>query len=86
MTKLRLLGLFLATSTALGASAAPALADPPGDRATISVVCTASGFAVDARAFHGQQTEVTAFYNATGTVCRIFDTATGELLFDPSAP
>ncbi len=86
MRKLRPLGLLVGISTALGASASPALADPPtGDRATISVICTAPGPTVDARAFHGQRTEVTAFYNATGIVCRIFNTTTGELLFDPSA-
>jgi hypothetical protein len=86
MRKLRQIGLLVGISTALGASASPALADPPaGERATISVVCTASGFTVDAHAFHGQRTEVTAFYNATGIVCRLFDTASGALLYDPSA-
>ena len=52
---------------------------------TIEVRCTASGFVTDANAFHGQRVEVTAFYRATGTVCRIFDGETGELLYDPSA-
>jgi H+/gluconate symporter-like permease len=53
--------------------------------ATIEVRCTASGFITDANAFHGQRVEVTAFYRATGIVCRIFDGETGELLYDPSA-
>lgn len=52
---------------------------------TIEVRCTASGFITDANAFQGQRVEVTAFYRATGTVCRIFDGETGELLYDPSA-
>ena len=86
MRKLRLFGLVVGISTVLGASASPAVAAPPtGESATISVVCTASGFTVDAHAFHGQRTEVTAFYNATGIVCRLVDTATGAVLYDPSA-
>ena len=52
---------------------------------TIEVRCTSSGFVTDANAFHGQRVEVTAFYRATGIVCRIFDGETGELLYDPSA-
>ena len=52
---------------------------------TIEVRCTSSGFVTDANAFHGQRVEVTAFYKATGIVCRIFDGETGELLYDPSA-
>jgi hypothetical protein len=52
---------------------------------TIEVRCTASGFITDANAFHGQRVEVTAFYRATGIVCRIFDGETGALLYDPSA-
>ena len=54
-------------------------------RETIEVRCTASGFITDANALHGQRVEVTAFYRATGIVCRIFDGETGELLYDPSA-
>ena len=52
---------------------------------TLEVRCTSSGFVTDANAFHGQRVEVTAFYRATGIVCRIFDGETGELLYDPSA-
>ena len=63
----------------------PAIAAPTGHNETIEVRCTASGFVTDANAFHGQRVEVTAFYRATGTVCRIYDGETGELLYDPSA-
>ena len=49
---------------------------------TIQVRCTGSGFETDANAFAGQRREVTAFYNATGIVCRIWDGET--LLYDPS--
>jgi hypothetical protein len=54
-------------------------------RETIEVRCTSSGFVTDANAFHGQRVEVTAFYRATGILCRIYDGETGDLLYDPSA-
>jgi hypothetical protein len=83
---LRLVGLFVGIAMLLGAWALPALADTTtGHISTINVVCTSSGFTVDTNAFEGQKTEVTAFYNATGIVCRLYDGATGALLFDPSA-
>ena len=63
----------------------PAVAATTADRETIEVRCTSSGFVTDANAFDGQRVEVTAFYRATGTVCRIYDGETGELLYDPSA-
>jgi hypothetical protein len=52
---------------------------------TIEVRCTESGFVTDANAFAGQRREVTAFYNATGIVCRIYDGETGAVVYDPSA-
>lgn len=52
---------------------------------TIEVRCSSSGFIADANAFNGQKMEVTAFYKATGIVCRIFDGETDALLYDPSA-
>jgi hypothetical protein len=52
---------------------------------TIEVRCASSGFIRDANAFHGQRVEVSAFYRATGIVCRSYDGETAELLFDPSA-
>jgi hypothetical protein len=63
----------------------PGIAATTGHSETIEVRCTSSGFITDANAFHGQRVEVTAFYRATGTVCRIYDGETGELLYDPSA-
>jgi hypothetical protein len=56
-----------------------------GHSETIEVRCTSSGFITDANAFQGQRVEVTAFYRATGILCRIYDGDTGELLYDPSA-
>jgi hypothetical protein len=69
----------------VGASTFSASAATAADRDVIVVACTASSFTVDAHAFHGQKTEVTAFYRATGIVCRLLDES-GNVLFDPSAP
>ena len=86
MRTLRLIGLLVGIATLLGAWALPALADTTtAHSSTINIVCTSSGFTVDTNAFEGQKTEVRAFYNATGIVCRLYDGATGALLFDPSA-
>ena len=86
MRTLRLIGLFVGIAMLLGAWCLPALADATtAHSSTINVVCSSSGFTVDTNAFEGQKTEVTAFYNATGIVCRLYDGATGTLLFDPSA-
>lgn len=52
---------------------------------TIEVRCTETGFTADANAFAGQRAEVTAFYRATGTACKIYDGETEALLYDPSA-
>ena len=72
-------GVLIATQASLAAAATT------GHSETIEVRCTSSGFIADANAFNGQKVEVTAFYKATGIVCRIFDGETGELLYDPSA-
>jgi hypothetical protein len=72
-------GALIATQASLAAAATKAHSE------TIEVRCTSSGFIADANAFHGQRVEVTAFYKATGIVCRIFDGETGVLLYDPSA-
>lgn len=86
MTKLRLIGLLLGISMLLAAWALPAFAGTTtGHSSTINVVCSSSSLTVDANAFDGQKTEVTSFYKATGIVCRLFDGASGALLFDPSA-
>ncbi len=56
-----------------------------GHTQTINVRCAGgSGFVADANAFAGQRREVTAFYNATGIVCQIYDGETDVLLYDPS--
>ena len=87
MKKLRLIGLLLGTAMllVLAAGALPAFAGTTAHSSTINVVCSSSGFTVDTNAFEGQKTEVTAFYKATGIVCRLFDGASGALLYDPSA-
>jgi spermidine/putrescine-binding protein len=87
MKKLRLLGLLLGMAMLVAVWALPALAGTTtAHSSTINVVCSGSGFTVDANAFQGQKTEVTAFYKATGIVCRLFDGASGALLFDPRFP
>ena len=85
MKRLRLAGLLLGISLLQGASALPALAATTAHGATIRVVCAESSFVVDASAFQGQKTEVTAFYRATGSVCILVDGVTGALLYDPSS-
>jgi len=85
MNKLRLAGLVLGISVLQGASAVPAPAATTAHGSTVNVVCAESAFTVDANAFQGQKTEVTAFYRATGFVCQLFDGASGALLYDPSA-
>ena len=56
-----------------------------GHSQTINVRCAGgSGFIADANALAGQRREVTAFYNATGIVCQIYDGETNALLYDPS--
>ncbi len=87
MKKLRLIGLLLGISMllVLAAGALPSFADTTAHSSTINVVCSSSGFTVDTNAFAGQKTEVTAFYKASGIVCRLFDGASGDLLYDPSA-
>jgi hypothetical protein len=72
-------GALVATTASLAAGATT------GHSQTIAVRCTGSGFITDANAFAGQRAEVTAFYNATGIVCRIYDGETDVLLYDPSA-
>lgn len=84
MNKLRPVVLLFAVSMLLGAAASPALAATTAHSTTIRVTCSSSSFTVDANAFQGQKTEVTAFYNATGITCRLFDGASGALLYDPS--
>jgi hypothetical protein len=82
----RMRHLALVLGVALSAiCGSPAIAATTGHSETIEVRCTASGFVTDANAFHGQRVEVTAFYRATGIVCRIYDGETGELLYDPAA-
>jgi ABC-type Fe2+-enterobactin transport system substrate-binding protein len=79
-TLLTLGGALIATQASLASAATT------GHSQTIEVRCTETGFVADANAFAGQRREVTAFYNATGTACKIYDGETNELLYDPSAP
>ena len=72
-------GAVVATQASFSAAATTAHSQ------TIEVRCTETGFVTDANAFAGQRREVTAFYNATGIACRIFDGETGALLYDPAA-
>lgn len=82
----RMRHLALVLGVALSAMcSSPAMAATTGHSETIEVRCTSSGFITDANAFQGQRVEVTAFYRATGILCRIYDGETGELLYDPSA-
>jgi hypothetical protein len=70
----------------IGTQASLAAPVPTAHSETIEVRCAGgSGFIADANAFRGQKVEVTAFYRATGIVCRIFDAETGVLLYDPAA-
>jgi len=66
-------------------TASPSSATTTGHRSTADVVCSSSGFTVDANALQGQITEVTAFYGASGIVCKLYDGESGQLLYDPSA-
>lgn len=66
-------------------TASPSSAATTGHSSTVDVVCSSSGFSVDANALQGQIREVTAFYGASGIVCRLFDGESGALLYDPSA-
>jgi hypothetical protein len=61
----------------------PAFAGPRVDT-IIYTVCTNSTFATDASALRGQETEVQAYYNATGNVCKVYS-ASWQLLYDPSS-
>ena len=83
-TRMRLVGFVLGAGLIATHGSVAGAATIAHDE-TIEVRCTSSGFVTDANAFHGQRVEVTAFYKATGIVCRIFDGETGELLYDPSA-
>ena len=86
MTRRLRLATFLALGGAVVATQASfSAAATTSHSQTIEVRCTETGFVTDANAFAGQRREVTAFYKATGTACRIFDGETGELLYDPSA-
>jgi hypothetical protein len=84
--RVRMRHLALVLGVALSAiCGSPAMAATTGHSETIEVRCTSSGFITDANALQGQRAEVTAFYRATGILCRIYDGETGELLYDPSA-
>jgi hypothetical protein len=86
MKNLRLIGLLLGISMllVLAAGALPAFAATIAHSSTIGIACPGETTYVDANAFAGQKTEVTAFYKATGKVCRLIDGQTGAVLFDPS--
>lgn len=66
-------------------TASPSWAATTGHSSTVDVVCSSSGFSVDANALQGQISEVKAFYTAWGIVCRLIDGESGVLLYDPSA-
>ena len=83
--KFRVWGLLIGALSLLFAGVSPAPAATTGHSSTVQVECSSSGFTVDANALKGQMTEVTAFYKASGIVCRLYDGTSGALLFDPSA-
>ena len=83
---MRLRWTLLGTAICLAASAPSAFAATTGHSRTVTVACPGgTGFTVDFNALKGQQTEVSAFYKATGIACVLKDEA-GNILFDPSAP
>lgn len=78
-------GLVVGVALTVAMTASPSSAVTTRHSSTVDVVCSSSGFAVDANALQGQIQEVTAFYEASGIVCRLYDGESGELLYDPSA-
>ena len=56
-----------------------------GVAATVAITASTSSAATTKHSESVDVVEVTAFYGATGIACRLYDTETGELLYDPAA-
>lgn len=82
---LRQFVLVSGATVGLASFATPAVAASTGHTQTINVVCSSSGFTTDGNALQGQIAEVTQFYGASGIACKLYDGASGALLYDPSA-
>ena len=83
--RIPIVGLAVVAASTLAMTASPSSAASTGHSTLVEVVCSSSGFTVDANALRGQIKEVTAFYGATGIACSLYDSETGALLFDPTA-